>query len=135
QRLLGGVVDGDIAFLAGGHGELLGLRQALVEGLWRLSRPAAQLGRGGSGPGRQPAHGGTGPEQDGGFRHHSRSFHGYVGRTADPAAPWSYREPPARTQPASRASMAARAASALEPSGPPAWAMSGRPPPPLPPRA
>lgn len=29
--------------------------------------------------------------------------------------------------------MAARASAALEPSGPPAWAMSGRPPPPLPP--
>ena len=36
---------------------------------------------------------------------------------------------------ASRCSMAASAACALPASGPPAWAMSGRPPPPLPPRA
>ena len=39
------------------------------------------------------------------------------------------------TQPASRASIASSAACALEPSGPPACAMSGRPPPPLPPSA
>src|SRR5450830_1057368 len=37
--------------------------------------------------------------------------------------------------PVSAVSTALSAASALEPSGPPAWAMSGRPPPPLPPRA
>src|SRR5690242_5056716 len=42
-------------------------------------------------------------------------------------------EPPPRQGLPSAAAMAASAASALDPSGPPACAMSGRPPPPLPP--
>src|SRR5262249_48324520 len=39
------------------------------------------------------------------------------------------------TAPARRSAIAFNAASALAPSGPPAWAMSGRPPPPWPPSA